>query len=581
MNKNKKLKVGAIHELALLSSTICLWSIAFCLLTTCFLSGTALAEETLSRLRDETLSYFKPLRGKVIGREGDIIISDLGKDSGVKKGMRLNILKEGVPLLHPVTKEQIGKVETPLGKAEVIEVTPENSRLKVLSGDAREGDLLRLSETKVRALFYQDRSVPWEVGEALYQQLKESGRFDLVDTPLDSWDDRALLKEAQEKKAIVIVSVTSLSTGKGARLKESVIWTEDGARLMEAEADMDASLMKDVGLGKLLSIGLGSKDALLFFDLPYSGVLITAGNFDGRDKNELVISNGKVLRIYTPGISLFEINEIDVPVAKEHLWLDKIDLDSDGSDEIILTTLGDDEVLSYVYGKDDPAMSGSGFKILWKEKAFLRVVDGGLIAQGYTKEDGFSGPVYKINYRDGRFTKGEDLKLPVGVNIYDFSYIKGSDGKIYTLAYDDKGFLSLFDPDGLRLWVSREDSGGFMKTFKRAAPTIMVDRGEWSVKDKLFSFGNRTVFIKRIPLADMARAFGFKKSEIRVLWWTGLSMEETTVVDGISGGIMDYTISGDRIYVISRPLFGIKAKNILKGENPLGSMLYVYSLKGF
>lgn len=552
--------------------------IFFCFLSVASLSGMALADEPLNRIKDETLSYFKPLKGRVTSVEGDVIISDLGEVSGIKKGMRLNILKEGVPLLHPVTKEQIGKTEIFSGRAEVIGITPEGSRLKIISGEAKEGDILRLSERKVRALFYQDRSVPWEVGESLYQRLKESGRFELIDSTLflNSPDENALLEEARKKKATIIIAVTTEQAGKEAILKERIIWSEDGANMMQSEANIDASIMRETQFRDLLFIGLGSKEALLYFNLPYTGRLITIGNFDGRDKNEIVISNGKVLRIYTPGISLLEIYEIDVPAAKEHLWLDKVDINSDGRDEIILTTLGDDEVLSYIFEKGE-----SGFRVLWKDKAFLRVVDGKLIAQNYTREEGFTGPVYAIDYRGGRFLKGENLKLPSGINIYDFTYITVPDGKRYTLSYDDKGYLSLYDANGLRLWMSKEDSGGFINTFKRAAPTIMVDRGEWSVKDKLFSFGNKTIFIKRIPLADMARTLGFKRSEIRVLWWTGLSMEEMAVVDGISGGVMDYAISGDRIYVLSKPLFGIKPKNILKGENPLGSMLYVYSLKGF
>lgn len=559
-------------RLALISTIVC-----FCIFSIVCLSGMAFADETLNRIKDETLSYFKPLKGRVISVEGDVIISDIGEGSGIKKGMRLNILREGMPLLHPVTKEQIGKAETFSGMAEVIGIIPEGSRLKIISGEAKEGDILRLSERKVRALFYQDRSVPWEVGEALYQKLKESGRFDLVDSNLflNLSDENALLEEARKKKTAIIIAVTTQQTEKDTILKERIIWSEDGANMMQTEAKIDASLMKETQFRDLLSIGLGSKEALLYFDLPYTGRLITTGNFDGRDKNEIVISNGKVLRIYTPGISLLEIYEIDVPAAKEHLWLDKVDINSDGKDEIVLTTLGDDEVLSYIFEKGD-----GGFKILWKDKAFLRVVDGRLIAQSYTREEGYTGPVYSIDYRNGRFIKGENLKLPSGVNIYDFAYITEG-GSRYTLSYDEKGYLSLYDVNGLRLWMSKDDSGGFMNTFKRAAPTIMVDRGEWSVKDKLFSFGNKTIFIKRIPLADMARTLGFKRSEIRVLWWTGLSMEEMAIVDGISGGVMDYAVSGDRIYVLSKPLFGIKAKNILKGENPLGSMLYVYSLKGF
>jgi hypothetical protein len=57
-------------------------------------------------------------------------------------------------------------------------------------------------------------------------------------------------------------------------------------------------------------------------------------------------------------------------------------------------------------------------------------------------------------------------------------------------------------------------------------------------------------------------------------------MEERILVDDISGSLLDYAIAGDRLIVLCKPLFGLKAKNILKGENPVGDMLYIYSLKG-
>lgn len=541
-----------------------------------FFSGVPFAQETLEGMRDETLSYFKPLRGKVTSREANLITADLDGKSGIKKGMRLNIFREGLPFVHPVTKEQIGNIETPVGKAEVIEIKSDGSILRIINGDPKEGDILRISETKVRVLFYQDRSVPWEVGEALYQRLKESGRFDLVDSSLYSSDDTGILEEAKKKGTTAIIALSSHPEDiRTTLLKERIIWAEDGVTLTEIKAGIDASLIKETQFRDLLSSGLSSKDALLFFDLPYSGRLIITGNFDGEDNSELAISDGKVLRIYTTGISLFERYKIDVPVAGEHLWLDRIDLDFDGRDEIILTILSDD-VLSFIYYYDN---GEGGFRLLWKEKAFLRVIDGMLLAQAFAKEDGFSGPVYVIDFKNRKFSRGRELNLPQGINIYDFSFIN-LDGKRSVLAYDDKGYLSLYDADGLRLWISKEDSGGFINTFKRAAPTIMVERGEWSVKDRLFTFGNKAVFVKRVPLADIARTLGFKRSELRMLWWTGLSMEETLVVDNISGSVVDYAMSGDKIYVISKPLFGIKAKNILKGENPLGSMLYVYSLKG-
>jgi hypothetical protein len=78
----------------------------------------------------------------------------------------------------------------------------------------------------------------------------------------------------------------------------------------------------------------------------------------------------------------------------------------------------------------------------------------------------------------------------------------------------------------------------------------------------------------------MARGIGYKKSQIKNFWWNGLSMEEGVLIDNIKGSVLDYAVAGEKIFVLVSPTFGlgIKPENILKGKNPLGSKLYIYSM---
>jgi len=52
------------------------------------------------------------------------------------------------------------------------------------------------------------------------------------------------------------------------------------------------------------------------------------------------------------------------------------------------------------------------------------------------------------------------------------------------------------------------------------------------------------------------------------------------LVDDIRGTLLDYAVAGDNMIVLTSPFLGIKFGNILKGENPLGTVLSVYSVKG-
>ncbi len=567
--------------------------VIFC--TALFLPCALHAQDTLSQLKEETISYFRPLKGKVVSVNGNVITSDLGAQAGIKKGMRFTIFNEGTPFLHPITREPMGRVETPGGKAEVKNVSADRSTLELIKGKAREGDILRVSEMKARVLFYQDRNVDWNLAEAYYQVLKESGRLELMDTSLDSADDAQIIAEAKRLNAEAALILTSKESEKEALLRQRILWTEDSAGLADNEARVDMALVKELRAAGHMRAPLSSAgDVLLFFDLPFSASLIASGDINGDGSKELIIGSGRELRVYSLGASLQPLYEHKGPGGDDYLWIDAMDVNGDGKDDLIVTAIrgrqvdsssdysitpaikDEGKVVSYIYER-----KGSDFSLLWKGNVFLRALAPiGLIAQHYDEADGFRGPVFKMNHNSGSFTKGDAVKLPAGVNIYDFSYMAGPDGARYTLAYDNSGYLNLFNEDGLRVWQSKEDYKGFRNTFKKSAPTVMVDRGEWSVKDRLFIRSRESFVVKRIPLANMARGLGYKGSQIKTVWWTGLSMEENVLIDGISGGVMDYAFIQDKLIVLSKPLFGFKPKNILKGESPMGNMLYVFSLKG-
>jgi len=148
------------------------------------------------------------------------------------------------------------------------------------------------------------------------------------------------------------------------------------------------------------------------------------------------------------------------------------------------------------------------------------------------------------------------------------------------LAYDQSGFLNVYDENAMRLWKSKTSAGDFLTTFKKNPPSAMIDRGKWSVKDRLLFMNKNILYVKRIPFLDIVKGFGYKKSQIRSLLWNGYSMEESVVVDGVDGTILDYVVTTDNILVLASPLFGIRAGNILKGENPVKKELSIYPIKG-
>ena len=528
-------------------------------------------QDPITKLKDDTMAYFKPQSGKVVRLEGGTVFLSIGEKEGLKPGMRLRVLREGAPFVHPVTKELLGNVEATVGKIEIKDVQTGSSSGRIVEGEAREGDSIRISETKMRLFFCQDKSIDWYLADDLYRKLKLSGRVEMVDTALETDDETKVLAEAKKTGAEVAMIVSGKEADKTTQMRVRLYWVADGIKFMDSGTTVDAGYAKELRFGEeFFSPQTGG--AVTTFDLHFSARLIAAGDIYGDGKQEVLISNGSGIRIYLPGADLKLMGEVKGSGRDDNLYIDTMDVDKDGKDEIIVTSMRNNEVISSVYG-----LEGSDFKKLWEGNYFLRRLGDGLIAQAYS--DGFSGDIFYVKW-DGKFNKGDKIKTPAGVNIYDFVPIEGESKEKVLFAYDDDGYLNLYDDKGTRLWRSGSSNGGFLTTFKKQSPTVFAPEKVWSVKDRLVQARREVFAVKRVPLAEMAKGFGYKKSEIRNYWWNGFSMEEGVLIDGVAGSIRDYTVAGDQIMVLASPFLGVKFGNILKGENPLGAVLYIYSVKG-
>jgi hypothetical protein len=542
------------------------------------------ADDPLVRLTTETLQFFRPASGKIVSVEGNTITAEMNIKEWLMPGMRLNILREGEPFRHPVTREILGRVESQAGKAEVSTIQGDQITGTVVDGTARVGDKLRLSEAKVKMVFVQDKTVDWYLGDDLYRKLKETGRVEMADTALETSDSKQAVEEAKKLNAEIAVVLTAKEDDKGTLLREQAFWASDGSKFYDAEIKVDIAFTKDLKLGGEFFGGV-SGEALFKYDLPFGARFIVTGDFDGDGKQEIGLSTGSDVRTYMPGIDLKPLWELKGRSSDDHLWVDTLDLNRNGRDELIITSMRNGEIYSTIY-----ELAGTEFKKLWEGKFFTRKLGAGLIGQKYLQDEGFDGDVFSVIWDGSTYKAGEKLKLPKGVNIYDFVNFEGSANERFVFAYDEKGFLSVFDEKGIRIWRSNASVGAFYSTFKRKSSAIQevqthdstysTQFGVWSIKDRLSVRNKEVMVIQKIPFFDTAKGLGYKKSLIKTYWWSGFSMEESVLIDDVPGTLFDYALVGDKMIVLTSPFLGIKYENILKGENPLGMLMYIYSARG-
>jgi hypothetical protein len=552
-------------------------------INTVTVSDNGASTDPFDRLMNISLSYFTPLQGTVTAVDNEVITADLGSGSGVTPGMRLTISRKGEPFLHPITKEEIGQVEETVGKVEVVEAGNDTSRLRVLLGEIEPGDILRLSSARVRVLFYQSSDVDWNLSEEYYYRLKNSERFDLIDTSPGTAADEEIIREAKNLNAEIAIVLSSVGNAVQTVLRQRILWVEDKSELVTSDVAFNEAIIRKHRLGEELFTP-DENEPTVTFTIPYSARLIATGDMDGNGNRELIISTGNVIRFYTYEASLrpaLNALEIKGKITQSHIWLDVSDINGDGSDELLVTSIYNNRIKSYLYG-----YSGTEFAVLWERDLFARIIDGKIYAQERFITGGYKGPVFRIT-PDAPDTETDEhtdehtetLSLPENINIYDFRPLRSPDGNILLLALDKQGYMVLYDLNGAILWRSNDDYGGPVKTFSTEPSTIMKSTVEWHVSNRLIVMGEGALTVNRIPISRSAKGLGVKKSMIMGLYPSGNSVRETVIVDDIPGSIIDYAISNDKLFVLISSL-GIKPLNLFTGKSIFTSKLYIYPLKG-
>ncbi len=526
--------------------------------------------------KQDLLSYFPLVSGKVISQEGKGAIIDKGSKDNIKQGMRLHIFREDVSFVHPVTKEYLGKVQKPLGMAEVVRVMDNQSEIALFGNetDDLKGALFKVSTNKIVALFHQS-DMNWSLSEHYYQMLKESGRFELIDSSSETSDLTVLTEEARNKGADIVIMIDSKKGLETTKVRQQVIWSRYVKTLTEREISLEAGYVQSL-IAKSRPVLFGDSNILLSYQVSSSIKKIAIADIDGDGTPEIILATATSLSVYQPSTDLKLIWDIQTSLSEEILWIDTLPLEGSRQEAVIVVTYRDGDVTSSLY----LFKAGTLSKVAERKDAFLRKYGNGMLEQGYSKRDGFDGRVFHLRFTNGRLIRGEAIKLPERVNIYDFSPIESPQGKKGFLVWDEKGSINLYSSTGIISWSSGEDLGGFSTVFKKDSPIMMIDRGEWSIKDRMIPISGGVLVPMRKPILGMAKGLGYKESAIRFLWWNGLSVEQFTVADKLDGEILDYGLLNDRLYVLCKPIMGVKVSNLLKGANPFVYTLYVISVRG-
>ncbi|GAB5047113.1 VCBS repeat-containing protein [Thermodesulfovibrio sp. TK110] len=519
--------------------------------------------------KETLLSYFPIISGKVVKLENNKLTLDKGSKDGVKKGQRIVIFEETVPLIHPVTRQVIGKSEKIVGSAEVISVEENSSVAEVLEGNIPSANslLFKIPKSKIKILYAQT-DTEWAVGEGYYRELKDTERFELIDAPVNVTEVEKLLK--QSGNADVLLLVKQSKQNGNLKLSQELYWIKDKKLFSRSEIELPALALNELRK-KYASLIVPEGHTLLSFRLSRSINRIAVGNFDGISSNQILIASDSEISLYSIDVDLKLKSNYSVSVSGDVLWFDTGDIDGDGKDEIVITIKKDDRVISLIikWAKD-------GFnEIARLNDIFLRIYEGKLIAQRYSPSSGFDGEIFYINPQNLGYQAQGVLKLPVKANIYDF-YLFGN----IMFKWEDDGFLAVYNNKGVSLWRSQEPLGYGLQ-YEKQTGIAMLSLGKWKVQSRIKPLSNGIIVIEKKPLLGVVNVstLGYKSSTLHLLQWTGMGIEDTSITEEMSGEIIDYAVSSDKLFVLVKPPFGFNPKRLLQGESPFETILHILSFK--
>ncbi|MBL4665468.1 MAG: VCBS repeat-containing protein [Nitrospinaceae bacterium] len=455
----------------------------------------AQSDATLDRIVSQIEALYPPLEGYVIAVEGSGLTLDLKRGMAVKKGDRLNLIRYGMELFHPVTKKKVGRKETDLGEIEILEVRKDFSYARATNPTvlAKKGDGVRSPFQKLTFLVAPPTIKTRKKIDAdrlrfnLEKKLNQHPRFEVSAFDFGLWmvdeklnETSALkstnLKRLNRKVNADLILLPNVRTIKGKMvLSYKLVSAKDGSLQKQAQVLSDdlpaAEARREGRRGPQTSFNAKEKH-FKFIDkeeFPYEVVDFDVGDLDGDGKNEYVLIDRYRVMVYKlKKGKLKKIGQMRAKKGFDHfLGVDVGDINGNGRDEIFVTNQKGIKLESFALERQ---RGKKGFKHVWKDvNLYFRIIrpfgeKPTLLTQSPGIEAPFMGPIKKVVFKNRRYFQGPELNTPDihgthfilnGLTQTDLSGNKIKD----TIILDDQYHLRVYSPKGKVIVKSDEYYG--------------------------------------------------------------------------------------------------------------------------
>jgi hypothetical protein len=583
--------------------------IALVLFMTLIIGAAAYAQEkplgvpeytSVNELAQAMASYFPKVQGEVKSVQGSTLTIEVGTKAGLKTGINVTIWRPGKELLHPVTKEVMGRAEEEIGEVEILQVGESSSTAKVIkkTRDPKPGDLARITPKKINLALIPLRAERTEVVRELAGRLNELGRFSVLEsgkvaTYLKDKKERdsSLIKAMGREFGLDVVGAVELYPSEAGKLLVTVrmFYADDARQIDSIMAMLDLQSKKETlsevkpffapDMGDTGFFGEGKRftaEGKVSAKLPFEATLFAVADLEGNGTLHYIFSDGAQLHIYLQEASGWREEWSDAGTfsanGAQHINIDVADINGNGKPEIFVTAMQNDKVISYVMEFQDGA-----FRRISAIPGFLRVVPYPgkgmiLLGQSYHPEYFYVGKPKQYTWSEGKYVAGKEFPLPKGVELYGFTVAAMGEESPFLVALNNADQLVVYSSNNA-IWKSEEKfspvgilvdkplTGHDAVWQKEAAAQVektggvplVIKADRVRVRGRVLSLdvdgdGKEEVLVPKngvVPYLDyvsMNYVTKFRSAEFAGLSWTGTRLEQRLSIKDVPGMVKDFQV---------------------------------------
>lgn len=308
-------------------------------------------------------------------------------------------------------------------------------------------------------------------------------------------------------------------------------------------------------LGRIDPEGLGFRKSQNF---PFEIKGLDIGDVDGDKRNEVIVMDRHNLYILNYDGEKLKL-ALKVEHGSEHnfLTLDVADVNQNGTAEIIVTSVVEDDLRSFILEYEEGKFKKITEKAGWYFRVLEHPKDGPVLMGQRMGSDGlFSGPIYKFVWKKNSFERESKFDFPKETKIFGLTVADiRNQGTTDVVILEDSERLTILSKDGKFSWTSKARYGGTNNSYdtpkkkdpafrpQEAPPWRVYIPGRIIIKD-LDGDGIKEIIVNKNERSTrfLERMRSYETGEVYSLIWQEGSLDTHWKTRQINGYIADFQL---------------------------------------